>query len=400
MDQLHFADRIKTARKELGLTQQELAERLHVTNKAVSKWERALSFPDITLLPELSEILHISLYELMGGEPADEQQPILPEQVDKVLQGTVQEVGNRQRNQKRRWRLAFAAQGILLAAVICLFLFGKDLINFMLDQATAPLDRPYHSSEVTVEYPAAPGDGSDRFAIAPAPSPAAHIYPYSIFHVDEDGQERLLFTLREQGMALDHAPRLTWDEDYLYVIFDGLDNEDPVERVYGDRVGASPQKFLPHLFRYDRGTGMVEELSLRKPGNSLLLDAFTREGETVYLEARFKGLVGGLNLGIYQPDGVYFSDGSVFDVDLVGEGGLQTSGVLVGSSYYVCGQEGVYCYETEGRTFRRVAEMDFRMCLTTALDYDPSKSELIVTYTELPDPDKQKQAVVDIDTPV
>ena len=55
-------------RKSMKMTQGELAKKLHITDKAVSKWERGLSFPDISLLIPLSEILNISLYDLLKGE--------------------------------------------------------------------------------------------------------------------------------------------------------------------------------------------------------------------------------------------------------------------------------------------------------------------------------------------
>ena len=52
-------------RKELGLTQRELADRLFVTESAVSKWERGLSYPDITLVRELCNVLEVSEHELL-----------------------------------------------------------------------------------------------------------------------------------------------------------------------------------------------------------------------------------------------------------------------------------------------------------------------------------------------
>ena len=55
-------------RNRLGYTQSELASRLGVTDKAVSKWERNLSCPDISLLPKLSELFGISIDELMHGK--------------------------------------------------------------------------------------------------------------------------------------------------------------------------------------------------------------------------------------------------------------------------------------------------------------------------------------------
>ena len=50
---------IGDCRRELGLTQRELAERVHVTDKAVSKWERGLSYPDVTLLEPLAAALEL-----------------------------------------------------------------------------------------------------------------------------------------------------------------------------------------------------------------------------------------------------------------------------------------------------------------------------------------------------
>lgn len=59
---------IAERRKQLGMTQLELAEKLGVTDKAVSKWERNLSCPDINSIPNLAEILGVSVEELMQIE--------------------------------------------------------------------------------------------------------------------------------------------------------------------------------------------------------------------------------------------------------------------------------------------------------------------------------------------
>ena len=56
---------IAAKRKELGMTQLELAEKMGVTDKAVSKWERELSYPDVNSLPKLAEIFGMSVDELM-----------------------------------------------------------------------------------------------------------------------------------------------------------------------------------------------------------------------------------------------------------------------------------------------------------------------------------------------
>ena len=67
MDPVKIGLFILEKRKELNFTQKELAERLFITDKAVSKWERGISFPDISILIPLSEILNVSLYDLLTG---------------------------------------------------------------------------------------------------------------------------------------------------------------------------------------------------------------------------------------------------------------------------------------------------------------------------------------------
>lgn len=78
MDNQKTGDLIAQRRRELGLTQQQLAERLGVTNKAVSKWERGDGYPDIALIAPLSEALGLSADELLRGErvPAAETPPM------------------------------------------------------------------------------------------------------------------------------------------------------------------------------------------------------------------------------------------------------------------------------------------------------------------------------------
>ena len=61
-------DIISNRRKELGLTQQQLAEKLNVSDKVVSKWETGRSLPDTSVLVPLSEALQIPLNELMNGD--------------------------------------------------------------------------------------------------------------------------------------------------------------------------------------------------------------------------------------------------------------------------------------------------------------------------------------------
>ncbi len=73
-DKKKFGEYIIKRRKELGLTQKELANKLFVTESAVSKWERGLSYPDITLIRDICNILSISEHELLtAGEDREEK---------------------------------------------------------------------------------------------------------------------------------------------------------------------------------------------------------------------------------------------------------------------------------------------------------------------------------------
>ena len=62
-----FGSYILQRRRELGMTQKELAEKLYVTESAVSKWERGLSYPDITLLQNICSVLQVTEHELLTG---------------------------------------------------------------------------------------------------------------------------------------------------------------------------------------------------------------------------------------------------------------------------------------------------------------------------------------------
>jgi len=68
MDQIKIGGFIAECRKKANLTQMQLAEKLDITDKAVSKWERGITMPDTSIMLELCEILDISVNELLSGE--------------------------------------------------------------------------------------------------------------------------------------------------------------------------------------------------------------------------------------------------------------------------------------------------------------------------------------------
>lgn len=68
MNNIKVGELIRRLRKENHMTQQKLAEKLHVSDKAVSKWERGLGCPEISLITELSRIFEVDMQNLLSGE--------------------------------------------------------------------------------------------------------------------------------------------------------------------------------------------------------------------------------------------------------------------------------------------------------------------------------------------
>ncbi len=119
MDNKKMAQFISQLRKEKNLTQRQLAEQLNVTDKAVSKWERGLSCPDITLLPALSDILGVTTGELLNGAKAEVSVPEIETIVETALQyadtATKKKAGN------NRLVLTMVISAIsLLAVIVCI----------------------------------------------------------------------------------------------------------------------------------------------------------------------------------------------------------------------------------------------------------------------------------------
>lgn len=73
MDQIKIGKFISTNRKKKNLTQEQLAEKLGISKNAVSKWERGLNLPDVSIMQELCGILDITLNELFSGEIIEDE---------------------------------------------------------------------------------------------------------------------------------------------------------------------------------------------------------------------------------------------------------------------------------------------------------------------------------------
>ena len=136
IDKAKFGAFVAQLRKEKGLMQKELAEKLYVSDKAVSKWERGLSIPDVAILIPLAEILGVTVTELLEcrrllkGEPMDSQQT--EEIVKKVIC-----LSEEEQRKYRPDRLKRGLQLFLCAAVGLLEIWVLTMLGYSMDEIFA-----------------------------------------------------------------------------------------------------------------------------------------------------------------------------------------------------------------------------------------------------------------------
>lgn len=129
MDCTSVGNFIAELRKEKGLTQAELAERVGVTGGAVSKWERGLCYPDIETVVRLAEVLDLSVGEILAGQRI---QVYTPETVDTLAKESIAAYsGSERRRMLRR-------MGAVLAAILI-----PVLVRRMTPQPVSGFERTY-----------------------------------------------------------------------------------------------------------------------------------------------------------------------------------------------------------------------------------------------------------------
>ena len=125
MDAKKLGQFIAEIRKENGMTQAELAAKLHVTDKAVSKWERGLGLPDINNIEPLADALGISVAEVMQAELIA-QEHVTPENASEMLTNAFDMVKQQRRMERKHHILIFV--GVLLVIVL---IFLGDTMGWM-----------------------------------------------------------------------------------------------------------------------------------------------------------------------------------------------------------------------------------------------------------------------------
>lgn len=147
MDPMKTGIIIYQARKKLNMTQKELADKLFVSDKAVSKWERGLCFPDISVLIPLTEILKISLYDLLKGEKMNK------EEVEETLKNTINYSNSELKKKKKKYFIisSIIISIITIISIICIIVIKKDSqLSGIIDRDTIHSISYYSDYKTTV----------------------------------------------------------------------------------------------------------------------------------------------------------------------------------------------------------------------------------------------------------
>ena len=152
MDAAKTGALIAQARKEMDLTQGQLAQRLHVSVQAVSKWERGRNFPDLALLEPLAEALDLTVSELLAGERGEPPQETA---VREALRVGIQQL----RRQVLRFRALLLCAGLVLAVFLCArgFLWVRDHTELLPQPVTTVTARPMSDQARLTAWTAAGG---------------------------------------------------------------------------------------------------------------------------------------------------------------------------------------------------------------------------------------------------
>ena len=138
IDKEKFGAFVAQLRKEKGLMQKELAEKLYVSDKAVSKWERGLSIPDVTLLVPLAEILGITVTELLECRRLPKDEPMDSQQTEEIVKKVIG-LSEEEQRKYRPDRLKRGLQLLLCAAVGALQIWILSMVGYSLEEISASI---------------------------------------------------------------------------------------------------------------------------------------------------------------------------------------------------------------------------------------------------------------------
>lgn len=125
LDKMQFGQFVAQLRKEKGLTQKELAQQMYVSDKAVSKWERGLSVPDVSLLVPLAQALGVTTTELLECRRVD-LRGMSPQQIETLVKKAVALAESEPEKRWRKQNLPLWLAGMALALLEVLGLLAME----------------------------------------------------------------------------------------------------------------------------------------------------------------------------------------------------------------------------------------------------------------------------------
>ncbi len=271
MDNKTIGRFIHQLRIEKGFTQQELADQLNVTNKAISKWECGRGCPDISLFEKLSDVLGVSVIELLNGrhfEAPPPQQEILKTSIDysdKIVKENSQHLNTR----------------MVILGLVILFGFGFFLLPFLnqtvfhFPEMTPPIYTPLYTDpqEPTDLFSSSYFHSLERFhtAYIGDNSKVGNLisalplnqYGYSIEILSEDYQLNVYY--HDVSWNID---TINGDEHYVYksilynslAAFSYIDNMNCIQFYFSDQSMKINRDDFNQLFTSENMEGRLNEL--------------------------------------------------------------------------------------------------------------------------------------------
>lgn len=221
MDTTKTGALIRELRKERNMTQKDLADQLHITDRAVSKWERGLCAPDIATLEPLAAILQVTVTELIAGERMPEKEHIM--EIEKNVQDTIdyseQEISNNKKQHRKKLIITICACVVICAGLSFLLLWRSGYFyiidhSFSPDQSTQMIiyDRPFskHGTFENFEGPYITILRNDSISLYPGEYQTIYWSPDSLKYIvqlEMDGRNELFLNAPDLDTSI-HSTEL------------------------------------------------------------------------------------------------------------------------------------------------------------------------------------------------
>ena len=242
---------ISDARKNMNMTQKELADKLYVSDKAVSKWERGLCFPDISVLIPLTEILGISLYDLLKGESMSKNE------VEEAIKNTIEYTNNEiKKKSKKNIIISSVVIGIILliSLITIISIKSNSEIGAIVDKDTIHNIEFYSNYKTTLS-----NVSSEKLELLIMKLPLK--WKERTFDINSDNIEI------KYGVSYKEVKKAYSDENYVKkamidissVLFTSLDDLNTIKITYKDYSYSISKKELLNVYKIDNFNTVLNE---------------------------------------------------------------------------------------------------------------------------------------------